>query len=761
MKFTTSKKIDSALLGERVIREYSYTDSTGGSNDDMRRGYSYTVHCKIYGTIENETENEDGTYTYDYSSRVEKDDYQYGDGYRNPSESEYDLNEMVKELLFQYNIHEFSTDLQKEMNNIKDYYVSINTTSDYEKDNTPSLSYSYSIHKKDKKYYAEFNKPLEATSERITLESINDVNAQLNSTFSKEDYIKYLAGYKVEKNCYINLGLDEIGEDETVSNLLMRMSLESPKFSTFENALGEVIYMEDMKKWIPKNNYLNAKDIPNDTLEQLFREDQELISHFDERTIPIDILRKYSPNLDISKISPKDLIPSDLDSVLKQVISHSILGIYNGPSAEELKQGYLEYLQRFYDNPEALKKIIPAINTAKEYFFESRAPYFVSQISPEVLETNEIRDILLNTENITLYQLLLYNDLEYDTNSAKKLMQILSNTTSKTSLEYINSVIKILQQNGISNDEILQALRINGFNIYIGNKDKIHDFKKLGIEGITLDDVRDSILKSKDFKFMNLMKDFNPEEITREYNSLLNELSERNGKENEKDTEKYEEIFELMCHYSDSMELFSRLTPESKKTTKNMLIKNLDLVNEFSTAREWDKEDILRKILYVMENSFEMDENDLKTILIKTVNTGKKREDIISVIEQFLPEERKKVFGEEMKKANIYPNSANNRREVKMDIPLNKTIDRNTIKSKIQSDGRCFRIKITTDMVGESKDGKPIHVNNLSKWLFGVPGARGNMSVTRSGDRILLPWNTPQEAIELIEEIILEKEHIK
>ena len=29
---------------------------------------------------------------------------------------------------------------------------------------------------------------------------------------------------------------------------------------------------------------------------------------------------------------------------------------------------------------------------------------------------------------------------------------------------------------------------------------EIHDFKKLGIEGITLDDVRDSILKSKDFK---------------------------------------------------------------------------------------------------------------------------------------------------------------------------------------------------------------------------------------------------------------------
>ena len=55
MKFTTSKKLDSSLLGERVIKEYSFTDSTSESNDRMRRGYNYTVHCKVFGTIENET----------------------------------------------------------------------------------------------------------------------------------------------------------------------------------------------------------------------------------------------------------------------------------------------------------------------------------------------------------------------------------------------------------------------------------------------------------------------------------------------------------------------------------------------------------------------------------------------------------------------------------------------------------------------------------------------------------------------------------
>ena len=60
-------------------------------------------------------------------------------------------------------------------------------------------------------------------------------------------------------------------------------------------------------------------------------------------------------------------------------------------------------------------------------------------------------------------------------------------------------------------------------------------------------------------------------------------------------------------------------------------------------------------------------------------------------------------------------------------------------------------------MVGESKEGEKIVVNNLSKWLFGVPGARGNLIITRSGEYIQLPGNTPNEAVELIETVLKEK----
>ncbi len=761
MKITTSKKLDSSLLGERVLREYSYTDSTGESNDGMRRGYTYTVHCKVWGTIENETRNPDGTYTYEYSSRVTNDDY--GGGPRKPSESEYDLKEMSQELLFIYNIHEFSTDLQEEPNNIKDYYAEIDASASYQKEKEPYFSYRWSEHSKDSKGYTEPDNTLGSSYARIRSESLDDINEQLNGAFSKDDYILYLMGEKVEKTYKMKFGLDEIGEDETVRDFLGRIKLESPKFPTFESALKEnIISIEDIKGLILKYKNLSAKEISVDILEQLFSEDQELISRFREREMPIDVLRKYSPNFDITKVSPNDLTPSDLDNVLQNVIqSHCILGIYNGPSEKELKQLYWDYLQSFYDNPDALRKIIPVINTSREYFFTSQAKDFISQISPEVMNSIEIRDTLLDTENIALSQLLKY-ELDYDTDSAKKLMEIFSNATSKTSLKDLNSVFNILQQNGIDSDAMLQALRENGFNISISDwredQEQIPTFKSFGISGITLDDLRDSILKNKNFNFLKLTDNITSEDMTREYNSLLNELAGKKGKKDGKDAKRYEEIFELMCEYSNATELFSRLTPEIKELTKKLVIENLDVIealqrNPIGYSSEFSK------IMGVMSKSFELSEEDMTNIYMKCLNNGASKEGTISALQQYLHEEERKGFEERINSTNIYPNpkyfwlaDKNLRR-----IRVNRGENRGTIKSKIQADGRCFSTRVKTDMVGESKEGKKIVVNNLSKWLFGVPGTRGNLTITRAGDYIQLPGNTPDEAVELIESILQER----
>ena len=192
MKITISKKLDPSLLGRRVLREYSYTDIQGESDDGMRGGYTYTVHAKNLGKMENETRNPDGTYTYDYSSIVSRG--VYNDYERNPSKSEYDLEEMIQELFLQYNIHEFSTDIQEEANNIKDYYAIIEATSTYQKGNEPSISYSWSIGSKDSQVYIEEDNsqtqvdtgddgPYHWTvQQKIKSESVEDVNKKLKNS---------------------------------------------------------------------------------------------------------------------------------------------------------------------------------------------------------------------------------------------------------------------------------------------------------------------------------------------------------------------------------------------------------------------------------------------------------------------------------------------------------------------------------------------------------------------------------------------------
>ena len=760
MKFTISTKLDPLLLGERKINEYSYKDSTGESDDGMRKSFNYIVHCQVIGNITNEVKNEDGTYTYEYISKVKSDHNQCGDGIRDPKKSEFNLKAIIEELMFQYNIHEFSTEFQQELNSIKKYYVSINATAVYKLNQKPYFSYSWNAYEKNRDDYSDTEETGSLAYKNIKSESISDVNSKLNNEVSKEDYILYLMGNEIKKDYRIKIGLDEIGESETLNEFLDRISLENLECKTLEEALNKkIISIQDIKDLLPKHNDLNPSNISINIFEQLFDENPELIQYFYQRSMPIEILRKYNYDFDITKVNPSDLLPSDLDNVLQNVIqSYYIYGIYGGTSDKELKKGYLEYLKSFYDDPEALKKIIPVMNTASDYFFTSTAREFIKGISSEVLEEGEIRDVLLNTKNIKLTQILKY-EFDYDKKSAEKLMKLLRNETLQISLKDINRVLKIIKQNGIDNDDIVKSLRMNGFNVYlrsgIEGKNDIQEFKALKIKGLSLDDLRDRILKSKDFNFLMLFGEITPEEITREYNNILNELLEKN---NIKEGKRYEGIFEIMCEYLNSSKLFSNLTPSVKELSKKLMIENLDKIEQLQKNSVGYGSEFF-KVMKIMSESFKITQEDMRNICIKCLNNGASKEDIFREIKQYIPEDERKAFREKIESDNIYPNpkyfwltDKNLKR-----ISINRGENRNTIKSKIQSDGRCFSTKIKTDMVGESKDGKKIAVNNLSKWLFGVPGARGHLTITKDGDYIQLPGNTPEEAIEIIEDILEER----
>ena len=102
MKISVKKRLEKELLGERLLNEYSYLEDTGESDDGMRRGFSYNVYVKEYGNIKDEVKNADGSYTYEY---LAKKSYDGEDRTLEPGKREYDLEEVVRQLMFKYGIN--------------------------------------------------------------------------------------------------------------------------------------------------------------------------------------------------------------------------------------------------------------------------------------------------------------------------------------------------------------------------------------------------------------------------------------------------------------------------------------------------------------------------------------------------------------------------------------------------------------------------------------------------------------------------------
>ncbi len=83
-------------------------------------------------------------------------------------------------------------------------------------------------------------------------------------------------------------------------------------------------------------------------------------------------------------------------------------------------------------------------------------------------------------------------------------------------------------------------------------------------------------------------------------------------------------------------------------------------------------------------------------------------------------------------------------------------VSRSDIKAAIQADYRTFKVPVKCKSAGMDKQGKPIKIDNLSKWLFGVPGRRGELRVTDEDTytEISLPVNTPVRACAIIAEAL-------
>lgn len=81
----------------------------------------------------------------------------------------------------------------------------------------------------------------------------------------------------------------------------------------------------------------------------------------------------------------------------------------------------------------------------------------------------------------------------------------------------------------------------------------------------------------------------------------------------------------------------------------------------------------------------------------------------------------------------------------------NRVNSREELKNLLKSNSRLFK-KALTCAKGE-KDGRTIPVDNVSKWLFGVPNQKGFLFYRKEYNRVYLPKNTPNEVIDLIKRV--------
>lgn len=757
MKISVKKRLEKELLGERLLNEYSYLEDTGESDDGMRRGFSYKVYVKEYGNIKDEVKNADGSYTYEY---LAKKSYDGEDRTLEPGKREYDLEEVVRQLMFKYGINEFFTEFQNEVNSIKDYYALIEAKSQYQKDSEANLSYSWSVKKKDK-YYDDPNRGIIwSLRKKFKAESIREANDDLDSLFLTDDYIDYLIGKDVEKNCEICLGLDDIGDDQSVRDFLGEMSLTNPKYKTFEDAIknGEIT-IDNIKEYAKSSKKkVDGSNIPHDILEKLFKENENISELFVADSLPMDLLRKYNQNFNIMSIDVSKLKPEDLDSVLDGFRRYDF--VYS-----DKKKEYIDYLKQFCNDPEKLKKIFAAMNSSREdqnkihepFFYTYIVKDFIDEIPEGVISEGELRDSLLDDKRVLLDTILEYK-FEYDDENATKLLEHLKNSPVALSVSDICSAVKIGREHGISDEEIADSLAHMGFNMKRIDSSDLEELKGLKIKGITLDQVKEKAIEDEKLGLLALVVKPDEAEMTSMYKDLLDSIAKKHVYRKQTQEEKDKDIYELILDYSNSSALLSEISPEEKEIAKRKIIDNLDTTEEFRYGY-LSENDKFAKVMETMVKSFNITENDFVRLYTKCLNNGYSKDTIMDVLNRYITEEKREEFIQKIERSNIYPNpkyfwlTSNSIERIQID----RGMDRTNIKSKIQADGRCFSTKITTDMVGEGKDGKKIPVNNLSKWLFGVPGARGNLTITKSGNYIQLPGNTPKEAVRIIEESIKEK----
>lgn len=345
-----------------------------------------------------------------------------------------------------------------------------------------------------------------------------------------------------------------------------------------------------------------------------------------------------------------------------------------------------------------------------------------------------------------------------------------------------NTIIEYALNSNVPMEKISEAINDNGFNIFYATvnyipdfefeKDDFDKFKSFGITGIKPTCMHRHFRGN--FGFMKLFDDVDMEDATLEFKRIFEEVKEKKGEYRLPNLEKFGELEHIILDWDYSGLLFKHVSPEIRELVKKQAITKFDeFDSEHKAYWEYGLDYNSAQTLKMLRDAGLMDKDTYIALYQKALNRNYDLDEFDYAISHYIDKEQREKAKQEIAKNVYYPcpkgkwqrsrSWEGNHRISKVAIPqkISKNNDkyevRDILKKEILRQGIAKKTKIKTDMIGKSKDGKTFVVNNLQDWLFGVPGAYGNLNMMGT-NAVTFPPQTPKFAIDLVEKAFKEIE---
>lgn len=684
----TPKEIDPSMLGEKYLGVEQVYHYTPESNDGMRRAHTDNYETKVYGNLEYLGEKED-LHFYDF--------YYFYDGEKITT-LDGEIN-LPYYLIIKYNIRNcilMDKNTKVELKDT-DYSVTVHANYSINKDEYKQVSrkYSYGIMKNEKSKDKIIN--LNEFKTNI-VESLKPKNLK--------ELIRRQCNYVEEKYLDANISLSSIPTDKEICDYISDCFIvDRDIFEDMSESLERGTYsLEDLVEDIKNDNLTYASNIPKDILIKILETYPDMIKVLDKETLPKDIVSKYAKgNVNWLEIPIEELNETDLVHVLVDMSNSDKNDLFD----------YYDYIVESLNkvNNDTKNKCMNILNDVSSYSRNTKI-----SIYKEVGEIEKLIYLLERANDVSIDNL---RNLPIDKFSTELLLGTLSNIYTKkqdgdTFYLIITELLKRMSNKELDS-YISDSLIVGKIFLDIGTKIETHHVGW----------VIQSIVYEESLEILNLFTERNIKSFADSlFDVILEKLSE--------DTD--DTLLKFLADFDYNYILIDYLSSDNKKTIREYLLNNIN-----------KKKSILENLGYQVTHLvkvLDFTKDDYVNYYLNSISSN-----CNSYNNRVIPKE----LLEELNNKLVLPCPNYDWVFDKYSIELyvgDKVKSREQLKNLLKSDSKLFK-KALASAKGE-KDGKIIPIDNISKWLFGVPNQKGFLFYRKDYNRVYLPENTPNEIIDLI-----------